>query len=115
MGTCSSYDVKHADYGSLIHRNCRPVRTFSCDVMPNVTRDPAFRMSRHPPGVSSCGKQLHVAGLEERLMRTLKWMATVVLCLAATHPVEMAAQEPAWNAAIKECDRACLVGIMDGS
>jgi len=25
-----------------------------------------------------------------------------------------AAQEPKWNPAVKECDRACLVGIMDG-
>jgi hypothetical protein len=45
-------------------------------------------------------------------MRTLKLMTGVLLCLAATR---IAAQEPAWNAAaIKECDRACLVGIMDG-
>ncbi len=39
-------------------------------------------------------------------------MAGVLLCLATR---VMAAQEPAWNAAaIKECDRACLVGIIDG-
>jgi hypothetical protein len=45
-------------------------------------------------------------------MRTLKRMTGVLLCLAA---VQLTAQEPAWNpAAIKECDRACLVGIMDG-
>ena len=45
-------------------------------------------------------------------MRTLKLMTGVMLCLAATR---IAAQEPVWNAAaIKECDRACLVGIMDG-
>jgi len=45
-------------------------------------------------------------------MRTLKLMTGVMLCLAATR---IAAQEPPWNAAaIKECDRACLVGIMDG-
>ena len=45
-------------------------------------------------------------------MRTLKLMTGVLLSLAA---VQLTAQEPAWNpAAIKECDRACLVGIMDG-
>ena len=39
-------------------------------------------------------------------------MTGVLLCLATTR---IAAQEPAWNAAsMKECDRACLVGIMDG-
>ena len=45
-------------------------------------------------------------------MKTLKPMAVVLLCVAATTVV---AQEPAWNAsAIKECDRACLVGVLDG-
>ena len=45
-------------------------------------------------------------------MRTLKLFGGVLICLAATR---LAAQEPAWNAAaIKECDRACLVGVMDG-
>jgi len=35
--------------------------------------------------------------------------------LACVLPAQLAAQEPAWNpAAIKECDRACLVGIIDG-
>src|SRR5216110_1330726 len=45
-------------------------------------------------------------------MRILKLMLGVLLSMAATH---MAAQESPWNAnAIKECDRACLVGFMDG-
>ncbi len=45
-------------------------------------------------------------------MKTLKPMAVAPLCVAATTVV---AQEPAWNAsAIKECDRACLVGVVDG-
>ena len=45
-------------------------------------------------------------------MKTLKPMAVALLCVAATTVV---AQEPAWNAsAIKECDRACLVGVLDG-
>ena len=45
-------------------------------------------------------------------MRMLKLMAAALLCIAAT---TVAAQEPAWNAsAIKECDRACLVGVLDG-
>jgi hypothetical protein len=39
-------------------------------------------------------------------------VAGVLLCGNA---VEMIAAEPEWNpSAIKECDRACLVGIMDG-
>jgi hypothetical protein len=39
-------------------------------------------------------------------------MIGILWCLAMT---PLAAQEPAWNAAsIKECDRACLAGIMDG-
>jgi hypothetical protein len=45
-------------------------------------------------------------------MRTAK-LIIGLLCLVSAR---IAAQEPAWNAsAIKECDRACLVGIMDGS
>jgi len=44
--------------------------------------------------------------------KMLKLMSGLLLCLAIT---TVAAQEPAWNAAaIKECDRACLVGILDG-
>jgi hypothetical protein len=39
-------------------------------------------------------------------------IGSMLLCVAAT---TLAAQEPEWNAAaIKECDRACLVGIIDG-
>ena len=42
----------------------------------------------------------------------LKLMAAALLCIAAT---TVAAQESAWNAsAIKECDRDCLVGVLDG-
>jgi hypothetical protein len=41
----------------------------------------------------------------------LKLMSSLLVCLAVTTAV---AQEPAWNPAIKECDRACLVGILDG-
>ena len=45
-------------------------------------------------------------------MKTLKLMSGVLLCIAVTTVV---AQEPAWNAsAVKECDRACLVGVLDG-
>ena len=45
-------------------------------------------------------------------MKAMKLLSGVLLCLAATTVV---AQEPPWNAAAaKECDRACLVGIMDG-
>ena len=45
-------------------------------------------------------------------MKTLKPMAVALLGVVATTVV---AQEPAWNAsAIKECDRACLVGVLDG-
>ena len=45
-------------------------------------------------------------------MRMSRLMAAALLCIAAT---TVAAQEPAWNAsAIKECDRACLVGVLDG-
>ena len=44
-------------------------------------------------------------------MRTLTLFGGVLLSLAATR---IAAQEPVWNpAAVKECDRACLVGVMD--
>ena len=44
-------------------------------------------------------------------MKMLKVLAGL-LCVGAAG---LAAQEPAWNpAAIKECDRACLVGVMDG-
>jgi hypothetical protein len=45
-------------------------------------------------------------------MRTLKLIAGVLLSLPAA---QLVAQEPPWNpAAVKECDRACLVGIVDG-
>lgn len=45
-------------------------------------------------------------------MKTLKLMSAASLCLAAT---TIMAQEPAWNAsAIKACDRACLVAVLDG-
>jgi hypothetical protein len=48
-------------------------------------------------------------------MRTLKLILGVLLLVAATLPVATVAQEPPWNAgAIKPCDRACLVGVMDG-
>jgi hypothetical protein len=44
-------------------------------------------------------------------MKTLKWITVVLSVAMAT----VGAQEPAWNeSAIKECDRACLVGILDG-
>jgi hypothetical protein len=36
----------------------------------------------------------------------------MVLLTAALNTA--AAQEPAWNPAVKECDRVCLIGIMDG-
>jgi hypothetical protein len=43
-------------------------------------------------------------------MTTLRLTA----CFVAGAVALVAAQEPAWNAtAIKECDRACLVGILD--
>jgi hypothetical protein len=46
-------------------------------------------------------------------MTTAKRLAGLLLCGLAT---TLAAQEPAWNAsAIKACDRACLVGVIDGS
>jgi hypothetical protein len=41
----------------------------------------------------------------------LKLMSGLLTCLAVTTAL---AQEPAWNPAIKECDRACLVGILEG-
>ena len=44
-------------------------------------------------------------------MKTVRLMTGLSLCLMAA---TIAAQEPVWNpAAIKECDRACLVGIID--
>ena len=46
-------------------------------------------------------------------MKTLKLMSAASLCLAAA---TVMAQEPVWNAsAIKDCDRACLVGVLDGT
>jgi hypothetical protein len=53
-------------------------------------------------------------------MRTLRVMGGLLVCVLAVRvaaPVASAQgrQEPPWNpAAIKECDRACLVGVMDG-
>jgi len=45
-------------------------------------------------------------------MKTLRFVAGMLLCLTAA---SISAQEPAWNpSAIKACDRACLVGILDG-
>jgi len=45
-------------------------------------------------------------------MKTLTLMTGALLCFAAARVI---AQEPAWSAsAIKECDRGCLVGVMDG-
>lgn len=45
-------------------------------------------------------------------MNSLKLTAALLLCVGTT---ALVAQEPPWNAnAIKECDRACLVGFMDG-
>ena len=45
-------------------------------------------------------------------MSTLRLSGGLVLCAMAT---TIAAQEPVWNAgAIQECDRACLVGIING-
>src|SRR4029453_19584218 len=42
----------------------------------------------------------------------MKLMSAASLCLAAA---TVMAQEPVWNAsAIKDCDRACLVGVLDG-
>jgi hypothetical protein len=43
-------------------------------------------------------------------MKTLKLMSVVLSLATAT----ALAQEPAWNAsAIRECDRACLVAVLD--
>ena len=45
-------------------------------------------------------------------MKKLMAIACIVVCAMAEKAV---AQEPAWNPlSIKECDRACLVQIMDG-
>jgi hypothetical protein len=45
-------------------------------------------------------------------MNRLRFVGGLLLYVTAT---SIAAQEPAWNpAAIKACDRACLVGILDG-
>jgi hypothetical protein len=45
----------------------------------------------------------------------MKKFMTIVWALLCVVTTIIAAQEPEWNpAAIKECDRACLVGIMDG-
>jgi len=45
-------------------------------------------------------------------MTTLRLMVGLLFCAVAT---TASAQEPEWDAAsIKECDRACLVAIMDG-
>ena len=38
-------------------------------------------------------------------------LTAVILTAAVTATI---ASEPAWNPAVKECDRACLIGIMDG-
>jgi hypothetical protein len=44
-----------------------------------------------------------------------KFMRLAVSVLLCGMAVQVMAQEPEWNAAtIKECDRACLIGIMDG-
>jgi hypothetical protein len=49
-------------------------------------------------------------GLIKRLL-----LFPAILLVAANSVHVMRAEEPEWNpAAIKECDRACLVGIMDG-
>jgi len=45
-------------------------------------------------------------------MKTLELMSAASLCLAAA---TVMAQEPAWSAsALKDSDRACLVGMLDG-
>ena len=49
--------------------------------------------------------------MRRKFTKTLFILATVLLPLAFGTAV---AQEPAWNPAVKECDRACLIGIMDG-
>jgi hypothetical protein len=46
-------------------------------------------------------------------MTQLRILPGLLFCAVAT--TTMTAQEPEWNpAAIRECDRACLIGIMDG-
>src|SRR5919109_3287238 len=46
-------------------------------------------------------------------MSKVRLFGCAVVCAMAI--LVTAAQEPAWNAsAIKECDRACLVAILDG-
>jgi hypothetical protein len=46
-------------------------------------------------------------------MTSLPFIGGLLVCVTAAG---LGAQEPAWNAAaIKTCDRACLVGILDGS
>lgn len=44
-------------------------------------------------------------------MKLPRLLCAAAFALAAT---AVTAQEPAWNAAAKECDRACLVAIVDG-
>ena len=45
-------------------------------------------------------------------MKKLRFVGGLLLCVTGA---TIAAQEPAWNpAAIKACDRACLVGVLDG-
>src|SRR5437867_4739168 len=46
---------------------------------------------------------------------TTKFMRLGVSTLLCSVAFPMMAQEPEWNpAAIKACDRACLIGFMDG-
>jgi hypothetical protein len=46
-------------------------------------------------------------------MTKLRLAGCIAMCVMTA--LAASAQEPAWNAAaIKECDRACLVGILDG-
>ena len=49
--------------------------------------------------------------MRHKFTRTLFTLTAVLLPLTFGTAV---AQEPVWNPAVKECDRACLVGIMDG-
>jgi hypothetical protein len=52
--------------------------------------------------------------MEERLMNRFFRFQMIVL-LAGLAVSGVFAEEPAWNpAALKECDRACLIAIMDG-
>lgn len=44
-------------------------------------------------------------------MRLLRLLCALLIGVTAT---VVAAQEPAWNPAAKDCDRACLVGLVDG-